>query len=335
MQGHIMKKKITILLAVMVLLAAGAVIIALWTSQKESGNQKKEEDKIQVLTTFYPVYMIGLNIMDQIEEIEVKSLTDINTGCLHDYQLTTEDMKSLASADIIVINGGGMESFLEDILGNYPDLKVIDASQDISMLPNDVWEIGDEHEDEAEFNSHVWLDPKLYQKQIENVRDGVIDYIKNSDKASEQLLQQIESNSASYIQKVEELDTELDNSFNIAPALSGQAEEPKQAIIFHNAFEYLAGRTGLEVTYTVPLDSDTALNASDIADIIDAVNKDHIKYLFTEKQYGDSIANRIEAETEAKVYLIDSAVTGDGSKDSYLKAMQNNIKVLKEALELK
>jgi zinc transport system substrate-binding protein len=89
----------------------------------------------------------------------------------------------------------------------------------------------------------------------------------------------------------------------------------------------------MKVAFTVPLDSDTALSAGDIAEIIKAVREDNIKYLFTEQQYNDSIAKQIEAETEAKVYIIDSAVTGDGSKDSYLKAMKNNLTVLKEALK--
>ena len=84
----------------------------------------------------------------------------------------------------------------------------------------------------------------------------------------------------------------------------------------------------MKVAFSVPLDSDTALSAGDIAEIINKVKQDNIKYLFTEEQYSDSIAKRIEAETGAKVYIIDSAVTGDGTKDSYLNSMQSNIDML-------
>jgi zinc transport system substrate-binding protein len=133
-----MKKKLVLLLTAMLLVAVmGAIITsAISLKSKSSINQ---EDKIKILATFYPVYMIGLNLADRIDDIEVNSLTNLNTGCLHDYQLTTEDMKRIASADILVVNGGGMESFLGDITANYPNLKIIDASQGITMLPDDVW----------------------------------------------------------------------------------------------------------------------------------------------------------------------------------------------------
>ncbi|HWT27297.1 MAG TPA: zinc ABC transporter substrate-binding protein, partial [Mobilitalea sp.] len=71
----------------------------------------------------------------------------------------------------------------------------------------------------------------------------------------------------------------------------------------------------------------------ELADIINIVKKDKIQFLFTEKQYGASVAKRIADETDAKVYVIDSAVTGDGTKDSYLNSMENNIAVIRKALQ--
>lgn len=327
-----MKKKLALLFTAMVMLIAVAAVIIVAINPKAKNGISREDTKIHVLTTFYPIYMIGLNLADQIDNIEVKSLTDLNTGCLHDYQLTTQDMRSIAAADILVINGGGMESFLEDVVSNYPNLKVIDASQGINKLPNEVWEIGGKEVIATGDNSHVWLDPKLYVQQIENVREGLLDYIGGLEPASKELAQSVEDNAQTYIQKVQELDTEIEENFKIDTSSTDNNSKDNKVIIFHNAFAYLANRIGLTVTYTVPLDSDTALSAGEIAKIIDVIREDKIKYLFTEQQYGDSIANRIESETDAKVYTINSAVTGDGSKDSYLTAMKNNLQILKEAL---
>jgi len=328
-----MKNKLAFIFTTMIIIAAvGALIIAV-ASPKTKSSIKQEDTKINILTTFYPVYMIGLNLADQIDNIEVKSLTDLNSGCLHDYQLTTQDMKSIDSADVIIINGGGMESFIWEVVSNYPNLKVIDASKGITMLPNEVGGIGKEEVKESEYNSHVWLDPKLYEQQIENVRDGLIEYISDLETPSKELEQSIDDNAQTYIQKVQELDTTIEESFKTNNTFTDAAEKENQVIIFHNAFSYLAKRVGLTVTYTVPLDSDTALSAGEIAKIIDVVKEDKIKYLFTEKQYSDSIASRIESETDAKVYIIDSAVTGDGAKNSYLVAMQDNLQILKEALQ--
>ncbi|MHB8128863.1 MAG: metal ABC transporter substrate-binding protein [Mobilitalea sp.] len=321
-----MKKKLMLLLGAMVILATAGAIIIILTGTKADSESTQADNKLRVITTFYPVYMIGLNIADQVEGIEVKSLTDLNTGCLHDYQLTTEDMRLISSADVMVINGGGMEGFLEDVVANYPNLKIIDASQGIKMLSN-------KSDGEQDYNPHVWLDPKLYIKQIENVRDGLIDYLNDSNADITNISQAIDKNTLEYIQEVTLLDDEIDESMKSIAATSAQSVNAKQVVIFHDAFAYLANRVGMTVTFTVPLDSDTALSAGDIADIIDKVKVDDIKYLFTEEQYSDSIAKQIESETDAKVYIIDSVVTGEGAKDSYLIAMQNNLQVLKEALK--
>ncbi|MDF2538351.1 MAG: hypothetical protein K0S76_1372 [Herbinix sp.] len=326
-----MRNKILILLIAMVLVTVAGIII---TTVVTSDNQKEvsqNDDKIKVLTTFYPVYMIGLNLAGQMDEIEIKSLTDLNTGCLHDYQLTTEDMKSIAAADILVINGGGMEGFLEEVIDDYPALTIVDASKEITMLPENVLEVGDVETSESGLNAHVWLDPKLYIKQIQNVRDGLKDYVISQNDDRKQLTEDIDINADTYINRVNALDSELDALSYSSGETSAASDQ--QAIIFHNSFAYLAARIGLKVAYAVPLDEDTALSAGDVAEIIDSVIREDIPYLFTEQQYSDSIAKRIEAETQAKVYIVDTAVTGDGSKDSYLDAMEENIRMLEEAFK--
>lgn len=350
-----MKKKLLSLLSIMVVLTMAAVIIINLTDQESDRKSSQKDDKIKVITTFYPIYMIGLNLANQLENLEVTSLTELDTGCLHDYQLTTQDMKLIAAADIMVINGGGMESFLEDIIENYPELTIIDASKDIPMLHNDTEEheeVDEEHEetdeeheeenhehhghDHGEYNSHVWLNPILYTKQIENIRDGLISYINSNNsftaQNSKELVQEIDENADTYIQKVAALDSELEASIPILAQNSDQKIYDEQVVIFHESFAYLADRIGMKVAFTVPLDSDTALSAGEIAEVIDEVKLRNIKYLFTEEQYSDSIAKQIEAETNAKVYIIDSVVTGEGNLDSYLESMKKNMEILQEAM---
>jgi len=331
-----MKKKLLLLLGAMAVIAMiGAMIISI-SNKKTATQELAAEDKLQIVTTIYPVYMIGLNIADGVDNIEVKSLTKLNMGCLHDYQLTTEDMKIISKADILIINGGGMEGFIDDVKINYPELTIIDASEGVTMLPNtsEGFEIEtDESESEhGKYNAHVWLNPKLYVSQIENVRDGILTFIKKNNRNDDTLLTAVDANAQTYIDKVNTLDSEIEASISDFSVLAKQADT-NQVVIFHDSFAYLADRIGLNVAFTVPLDSDTALSAADIAKIIDEVKNGSIKYLFTEQQYSDSIAKQIEAETEAKMYIIDSAVTGDGSPDSYLNSMRNNLLVLQEALQ--
>lgn len=87
-------------------------------SSNASGNIKntdEADDILTVVTSFYPMYIAALNIVDGVEGVRLENLSEPQTGCLHDFQLTPEDMKLLSTADVFVINGGGIESFMSDV----------------------------------------------------------------------------------------------------------------------------------------------------------------------------------------------------------------------------
>lgn len=88
-----------------------------------------EESEFQIVTSFYPMYIIALNVTQGIEGVEVSNMAGQQTGCLHDYQLQNKDMKNLETADAFIINGAGMESFLDKVLQQLPSLPVINASE--------------------------------------------------------------------------------------------------------------------------------------------------------------------------------------------------------------
>lgn len=339
-----MKKKLLVLIGIMFVLSVGAAIMISFFDKRKELEPMEGKDKLRIMTSFYPIYMIGLNITEGIDEIELKNLTDLNTGCLHDYQLTTEDMRNISESDLLIINGGGMEGFLSDVMENYPELNIIDSSFGISMLHNG--ESAEEHEkhqsegestdrelteehDHGEWNAHVWLDPALYIKQIENVRDGIVSYIESYRPNDAYLIQSVQGNAQTYIDQVAALDQKLtDYAMRHMSSKKGQEADSRKAVIFHDSFAYLANRIGMSVAYSVPLDSDTSLSAGEIAEIVQEVNRDNIRYLFTEEQFSDSIARQIAAETGATMYIIDSVVTGNGLRTSYIDAMEANLAIL-------
>ena len=69
--------------------------------------------------------------------MRLENLSEPQTGCLHDFQLTPEDMKLLSTADVFVINGGGIESFMSDVAKAYPKLDVVEACEDVALLSED------------------------------------------------------------------------------------------------------------------------------------------------------------------------------------------------------
>ena len=81
-----------------------------------------------VVTSFYPIWLLALNLADGVPGLEVRNLAAPDTGCLHDYQLQTGDMKTLAEADLFLVNGAGMESYLDLVYSAFPGLPVIRAA---------------------------------------------------------------------------------------------------------------------------------------------------------------------------------------------------------------
>ncbi len=111
------------------------------------------DDTFVIMTSCNPVYIATSNVVGDIDGVVVENLSQPTTGCLHDYTLTTQDMKNLSKADVLVINGGGMEGYLDNVMTAYPELTIIDASADIAYIE------GEEHDhDEAEEADHTHED---------------------------------------------------------------------------------------------------------------------------------------------------------------------------------
>ena len=127
-----------------------------------------------IVTSFYPIWLLARNLTEGIDGLDVVNLAEPSTGCLHDYTLRNSDMVALSKADALLINGGGMESFLPVVTGACPDLPVVDASEGIPpLMENGTVEIG-EAEDGETVNSHFWLDPQLAAAMSSNLTEGLI-----------------------------------------------------------------------------------------------------------------------------------------------------------------
>ncbi len=297
-----MKKLMSILLAVLVcVLAVGC------------GSQTaKDKKEFTIVTSFYPMYIDVLNITKGVEGVKVVNMTKPQTGCLHDYQLTTEDMKTLEKADVFVVNGAGMESFLEKAAKQNPKMKTIEASnyKDINLLKN-----GDEE------NPHVWLSVTYSIAQVKAITAGLCE----ADPAHKDAYRK---NALDYCMKLEALKEEMHGELDNLPH--------KDIVTFHEAFPYLAKEFKLNIVSVIEREPGTEPTPQELEDTIKQVNGLTTKVLFTEPQYSPAAAETIARETGAKVYQLDPIVTGEANEsamDAYIDTMKKNMAVLKEALQ--
>ncbi len=283
-----------------------------------SGCGAAAED-VSVMATFYPVFILAENVLDGVEGVSLSSMTPPGTGCLHDYQLLTSDMRALAKAQALLINGAGMEAFLPDVTGQFPDLTVIDCSVGVDLIAEeeDEDEDHDHGHEHGEYNAHIWLAPENAIQMVKDIRDGLSALL--PDQAG-----RISDNAEAYIARLSALDAEL-----------RAAIEPlsrKEIVTFHEAFPYFARAYGLEVKAVVALEPDEPVSPRMLKEVIDKVKAAGNPPLFSEPQYESAALRTVALETGAPVYELDPLVTGDGAKTAYEDVMRKNLSVLLEAL---
>ena len=214
------KKKLGFLLGVMVLLSVAGYLICLLAGNKKQLNQ---DDRFLLVTSFYPMYVLAENLTDGMEGVEVSNLTENQTGCLHDYQLTSKDMKLLSGADVLLVNGAGMELFVEKILENTKNVTVIEASHGIPLLEgsshghdHDHEESGEEengHEEHShEENGHVWMDVSRYRRQAATVKKELQQQLPEQKETLEQAAAVYDEKLQKLTMQVEELKAETEVS---------------------------------------------------------------------------------------------------------------------------
>lgn len=292
---------------VLVMLVVITVVSGLLTNiyVRESGS-KQEEQTLTVVTSFYPMYIAALNVIGDTDGVHLQNLSEPQTGCLHDFQLTPEDMKLLSKADVFIINGGGIESFMKDVAKSYPDLTIIEASEGIDLL-----------EDEGEENAHAWMSVATYEEQVNNIAEGLI-------VADEKHASDYQKHADAYVVK---LDALKERQQKVAEKSKGQS-----VILFHEAYDYVADDYGLDVAYVLDLDEERQVSAGEVADVLAAVRDDQVKYILAEELYGKSMGDTVEKETDAKVIYLDALNRGDYDADSYIKGMSANIDLIEQYL---
>ncbi len=285
------------------------------------GTPAKESSRLKLLASFYPIAIMALNITDGVEGVAVESMAQQQTGCLHDFQMTTADMKKAETADAFLINGAGMEGFLDKISDQLPELPVIDSSTGIPLIAS-----GEDHHhdggeghdhDQEDYNPHLWVSITNCMEQVRNLSEGIIALDPEHEA-------EYRENTETYLEKLSALRDKMHSALDHV--------KNKDIITFHEVFPYFAEEFGLHIAAVINREPDSQPSAKELADTIRLVRETGVKALFVEPLYPETSADIIAAETGAQVYVLDPAVSGEWDKNAYLTAMESNLQVLAQAL---
>ena len=273
----------------------------------------RQDDTPPILATTKPVYDFTAALC-RGSELEVGLLIDENISCLHDYSLSTTQMRSIESARVLVISGAGLEAFPMDVLTRSGC--IIDASVNVPLLG-----CGEEHdhghEDHGhshEQDPHIWLSPENARIMAENICKG---------------LESIYPAYADIFQaNLEELLLKLDDLQQYGEDLLENLS-CRELITFHDGFAYLAHAFDLHILAAVEEESGSEASAKELIGLIEEIKHHDLPAIFNETNGSPSASGIIATETGVGVYTLDMAM-GQGD---YFENMYRNINTLKEALE--
>ncbi len=295
-----------------------ALVLLLSACGRPAASQP-EEDALHILATTYPVYLFTTAVTEGADGVEVSLLVNQQTSCLHDYTLTVADMKAIEGADVIVMNGAGLEDFMDDALAG-SDAAVIDCAEGVDLLPAQGHE---GHDHDTEYDPHIWMDATYVSLMLGQIAQSLAEL----DSANAERYTQNESAAQTAL-------TTADMSWReeLAPY------KGRSIVTFHDGFQYFAGALGLNIFKAIEEEEGSTASAQELAEIVDAI-KISQKYdlgtipIFTEVNGSTASADTIAREVGCQVYQLDLIMSGDGTGiQPYLDAMGQNVDTLVEAL---
>lgn len=256
------------------------------------------------------------------DRFTVRSLVPLETDP-HSFDPTPSDLGAVAAADLVIVNGAGLEGPLLRTMQNAGgDATVVDASSGLESRRS---QPGEPALDDAEADPHFWLDPTLATSYVTTIRDAftVADPVGAAEYTA---------NAAAYAQRLDELDAWIRTQVaRIPPA-------DRKLVMNHASHGYFADRYGLEVVGTVipGVGAGAAPTARQLAELTATIRSTGAKAIFVEIDENPELARQIAAETGVAVVtdLLDHSLTEPGGvAPSYIDMMKYDTRRIVEALQ--
>lgn len=281
-------------------------------------SQKASSEKLTVVATIFPLADFVKNVAGD----KVDIVTLLRPGdSPHTYEPSSRDMKAVTRARLLVINGAGLDFWVEKLKSAASDnLAVVDAS--LVLEQEGLLLSGDEHEDEADdhggTNPHYWLDPVLAQKQVEAIASALAEA--DPDNGDFYL-----DNAAACVGELESLDEEIRET-------TGDFSS-REFIAFHASWTYFANRYDLVEAAVIQEAPGKEPSVAYIKGVVDLAKSLKVKAIFAEPQFSTDAAEAIASDSGAKVLLLDP-LGGPGLKgrDSYIALMRYNVAQMEKAM---
>ena len=309
----------------LLLLGTVLVSILLTACGSEEKKEASADDKIQVMTTFYPMYEFTKEVVGNKGDVEL--LIPAGTEP-HDFEPSAKDLAKISDSDVFVYNSPELETWTENLTDTIDTdkTKIIQAAKEIELMDGAEHDHEDDHDHddndhEHELDPHVWLDPALAIKEVETIRDQLSKKYPD-DQAT------FEKNAASYIDELKALDGEYQTAFKDA--------KNKTFVTQHAAFGYLAKQYGLTQEAISGVSPDQEPSPSRLSELKHYVDDHQVEVIYFEENASSKVAETLSKETGVKLAVLNplESLTEKQIKagENYLSIMRENLTALKQAI---
>jgi ABC-type Zn uptake system ZnuABC Zn-binding protein ZnuA len=262
-----------------------------------------QDDQLLVVTT---TTFLG-DVINNITGNDVDLVVLLQPGQNpHSYSPSPQDMVSLSEADLLIINGFGLEEFLDEMLeGSDYAASLVVASEGVPAL--DAGE--DEHEDEGEHEEnghadedpHVWLNPNNVIVWVENITQALAD-------ADPENAEYYQLNANSYLQQLLELDDWIKQQISLIP------EKNRDLVSDHNSLAYFAEEYGLhQIGAVIPAQTTEAETSGlQLANLIETIRENQTRAIFVGVDFDPTLAQRVAEETGVELVRLYFGSLSDG-----------------------
>lgn len=289
-----------------------ALILAVSLTGCSSGSSTSEQS-LNIACTTWPVYCFTTEITSGVSDITVTPVITSATSCIHDYTLTVENMKAIDRADVLIINGAGLEQNMQDAIDE-SNAVIIDSSVGIDLLASS--------EDPDEPDPHIWMDPNRAIQMCSNICDRMC----QQDPSH---ADQYRENLSVCTEKLQDCDKYgKDKLENLSC---------RYMINFHDGFSYFADAYDLTILDAMEVEAGSEPSAKDIVRIAQEIEEYQIPAVFIEENGSDATAQILAGETGCQIKALSLIMSSENKEetgiDGYISKMENNFDTVAEVMK--
>lgn len=301
--------KYVISLSILIVLITGSLFLL-----NDRKDLKTPDNKLRIVTSFYPLYFFASEITK--DKALILNITPSGAEP-HEYEPTARDLANIENSDVLILNGGGLESWSKNITKNLKKDKttIINVADDL-ILKSLIKKEG------TVVDPHIWLSPIIAKEMVNEIENEL-------SKIDPDNSVYYRSNSQNLKIRLDKLDEEFRHNLSTC--------KNKNIITSHSAFAYLAREYNLNQVSIVGLSSEEEPSSKQMTEISKFARNNDIKYIFFESLISPKLSETIAREIGARTLVLNplEGLTENeiiNGKD-YFSEMRNNLTNLKIALQ--